>query len=62
MYINFKKMCQECNEVFYPYELVWIKDRYGIPYKEVCLKCRDEVEEYISNWQHDYLDAGERLE
>lgn len=57
-----ERMCQECNNSFHKDNLTWVKDNYGIPFKLVCDNCRKDIEEYISNWQYDYLDAGEYLE
>lgn len=57
-----KANCQECRKSFKKNDLTWVKDNHGIPYKLVCDDCRNDVEEHISNWQYDYLDAGEYLE
>lgn len=42
-----KQLCMKCKREFNRYELVWIKDNYGIPHKKVCDDCEDEVREEI---------------
>lgn len=54
--------CPYCEEEFPTYDLVWVYDSYGIPYKKVCQNCHDEVKKYIEKWKYDYLDAGEYLD
>lgn len=47
-----KQLCMNCKKEFERYELQWINDLYGIPYKKVCDDCYEEVNEQIS--QNDY--------
>lgn len=47
-----EQQCMNCREIYNSNDLIWINDLYGFPYKEVCDKCYDEVNEYIKH--HDY--------
>jgi predicted 3-demethylubiquinone-9 3-methyltransferase (glyoxalase superfamily) len=57
-----KSSCGNCHTLFDRNELIWVKDRYGIPYKLVCDNCYEKVEAEISKWVFDELYAAERLE
>ena len=54
--------CPNCKKEVERSEMLWVKDRYGIPFKLVCEDCFDAVEESISHWELDEGFAGERLE
>ena len=41
--------CMNCGEFHDRNDLTWINDNYGIPYKKVCDKCYEEVNEQIRN-------------
>lgn len=48
--------CGLCRRIFHRNDLTWINDLYGIPYKKVCDKCYEEVNEWIrSNDYGKYL-------
>lgn len=55
-------VCGHCNSEVEKNHTVWIKDRYGIPYKRVCFNCSEEVQEQILKYEYNYLDAGEYLD
>ena len=54
--------CPHCRELVLRDDLTWVNDRYGIPYKKVCMECYEEVDNEINHYEYDYLDAGEYLE
>jgi RecJ-like exonuclease len=56
------RACPECGEVYSRNDFMWVNDRYGIPYKNVCIHCHDKVQDEILEWEYDYMDAGEYLE
>jgi hypothetical protein len=39
--------CMNCERVYPKYDLVWVSDNYGIPFKKVCNYCYDEVRNQI---------------
>lgn len=57
-----KRNCPECKKDFENCDFVWVKDRYGIPYRKVCWDCSEAVQSYIDGWEFDPGDAGEALE
>lgn len=53
--------CPECKRTGH-FPLAWTYDRYGIPYKKVCLSCYEPTQDRISEWEFSPSDAGEHLE
>jgi len=51
-------LCPICNDESAE---IWVKDRYGIPYKKVCFNCVEDAEKEINNWEFDNTYAGEYL-
>jgi hypothetical protein len=56
------RKCPNCDRLVDNADMVWVNDRYGIPYKKVCPECIQEVEDEIGGWEFDPDFAGERLE
>lgn len=54
-------ICPECNKaVENRFDLYWVNDLYGIPFKKVCAGCYDKViEEIMSNHYGDELTHDE---
>lgn len=43
-------ICPECSKpVSSKWDLTWVKDLYGIPFKKVCMDCYDTVSDQILN-------------
>jgi hypothetical protein len=57
-----KQHCGVCGKEVPSYDLLWVNDRYGIPYKKVCWDCYEKTQEEISHFVFDPGYAGERLE
>ncbi len=57
-----KTTCPECKSSMEEGSLIWVSDRYGNPYRKVCVTCVPSVEADISEWVFDPADAGEFLE
>lgn len=54
-------ICAGCKKEFEKNELSWTYDRYGNPFKFVCSSCYDKEQANISEYIHDFYDAGEYL-
>lgn len=54
--------CGACGKELPSRDLIWVNDRYGIPYKKVCWDCYEQTEDEISRFEFDPSYAGERLE
>lgn len=64
MYDNEKDIreCLECNKEVERKEMIYVRDRYGIPYKLLCDNCVEKVEREIGLFEFDDGYCGERLE
>lgn len=54
--------CNSCNREVLNDDMVWVNDRYGVPWKKVCPQCVEQTEREISAYRFDPADAGENLE
>lgn len=56
------RLCSSCSRSLPTNEFVWVSDRYGIPWRKVCIDCEYRVRDEIAGFRFDPDDAGERLE
>ena len=56
------RLCGTCKKSFAAEKMIWVYDRYSIPYKFVCRNCEVETQKQIDGWSFNSLDAGEHLE
>jgi hypothetical protein len=54
--------CFECDQDKPCGEFAWTHDRYGNPWRKVCMQCFDRVQDEISKFVFDASYAGESLE